>query len=155
MREESRRWESGKPAVGFPLFHPPSSSEMWECGNLAGFWRDFQGARGKSGKPVFGFPRFPQPRHFHSSLWLGFVVPRYSADREWNLSGAYPCAVSITVVETGAASDREIHLERCRRPALTTGQPPSAMPSLVAARCAIAQEQMTSRSHLATARTGL
>ena len=67
MREESRRWESGKPAFGFPLFHPPSSPELWECGNLAVFWRDFQGARGKSGKPALGFPHFPQPRHFHSS----------------------------------------------------------------------------------------
>ena len=36
------RWESGKPAFGFPLFHPPSSPELWECGNLAGCWRDFQ-----------------------------------------------------------------------------------------------------------------
>ena len=61
------RWESGKPAVGFPLFHPPSSPELWKCGNLARIWRDFQGARGKRGKPALGFPRFPQPRHFHSS----------------------------------------------------------------------------------------
>jgi len=59
-------WESGKPAFGFPLFQA-ASPELWECGNLAAFWRDFQGARGKSGKPAFGFPRFPQPRHFHSS----------------------------------------------------------------------------------------
>src|SRR6266481_1519637 len=65
-REKPRRWESGKPAFGFPLFHPPSSSKLWECGNLARFWRDSQGARGKRGKPAFGFPRFPQPWHFHS-----------------------------------------------------------------------------------------
>ena len=68
----SGRWESGKPAFGFPLFHPPSPPELWKCGNRAAFWRDFQGARGKSGKPVFGFPRFPQFRHFHSSA-LAFV----------------------------------------------------------------------------------
>jgi hypothetical protein len=67
QEEEPGRWESGKPAFGFPLFHPPQSSELWECGNLAGLWRDSQGARGKRGKPAFGFPRFPQPRHFHSS----------------------------------------------------------------------------------------
>jgi len=66
--KESGRWESGKPAFGFPLFHPPSSSELWECGNLAGLWRDSQGTRGKRGKPACGFPRFPQDRHFHSSL---------------------------------------------------------------------------------------
>src|SRR6516164_1545238 len=70
-RDEPRRWESGKPAFGFPLFHPPSSPELWECGNLAVFWRDSQGARGKSGKPVFGFPCFPQPRHFHGSSSFG------------------------------------------------------------------------------------
>jgi len=43
--------------------------EMWESRR---FGRDFQGARGKRGKPAFGFPRFPQPRHFHSSLRVGF-----------------------------------------------------------------------------------
>src|SRR6266446_8554817 len=61
-----------KPVFGFPLFHPPSSPELWECGNLACLWRDSQGARGKRGKPAFGFPRFPQPRHFHSSRAFRF-----------------------------------------------------------------------------------
>src|SRR5437868_15220575 len=74
-KRTSWRWESGKPGFGFPLSHPPSSPELWECGNLAAFGRDFQGVRGKSGKPVFGFPLFPQPRHFHSSLRLsGFAA---------------------------------------------------------------------------------
>ena len=40
-REKPGRWESGKPAFGFPLFHPPSWPELWECGNLACFRRDF------------------------------------------------------------------------------------------------------------------
>jgi hypothetical protein len=66
-----RGWESGKPVFGFPLFQT-ASPELWECGNLAAFGRDFQGARGKRGKPAFGFPRFPQPRHFHSSHGPGF-----------------------------------------------------------------------------------
>ncbi len=61
-----RGWESGKPDFGFPLFQT-ASPELWECGNLAWLWRDYQEARGKSGKPAFGLPRFPQPRHFHSS----------------------------------------------------------------------------------------
>src|SRR5205814_5641476 len=43
--------------------------EMWESRR---FGRDFHRARGKRGKPAFGFPRFPQPRHFHSSLRVGF-----------------------------------------------------------------------------------
>jgi hypothetical protein len=64
------KWETGKPAFGFLLFHPPSSPELWEWGISLVFRRDFQGARGKSGKPAFGFPRFPQARHFHSSLLL-------------------------------------------------------------------------------------
>src|SRR5579862_8917870 len=50
MREESRRWESGKPAFGFPLFHPPSSSEllgMWESRRLLarfprGSWKEWE-----------------------------------------------------------------------------------------------------------------
>ena len=55
-----------KTCFWFSTFPPPSSSKLWECGNLARLWRDSQGARGKRGKPAFGFPRFPQPRHFHS-----------------------------------------------------------------------------------------
>jgi hypothetical protein len=54
-RVKPGRWESRKPALGFPLFHRPSWPELWECGNLAGFWRDFQGAREKGGKPALGF----------------------------------------------------------------------------------------------------
>ena len=72
--EKSWRWESGKPECGFPLSHPPSSPELWECGNRAVFRRDFQGARGKGGKPAFGFPGFPQLRHFHSSLCRSVFV---------------------------------------------------------------------------------
>src|ERR1017187_5625306 len=72
--EKSWRWESGKPDFGFPLSHPPSSPELWECGNRAVFRRDFQGARGKGGKPAFGFPGFPQPRQFHSSLCRSVFV---------------------------------------------------------------------------------
>ena len=30
----SLRWTRG-----FPLSHPPSLSELWECGNLARLWR--------------------------------------------------------------------------------------------------------------------
>ena len=71
---ESGRWESGKPDFGFPLSHPPSSSAQWKCGNPAGCWRDFQGARGKRGKPAFGFPRFPQHRHFHGACFSWFAA---------------------------------------------------------------------------------
>ena len=80
-REKPRRWESGKPAFGFPLFHPPSSPALGKCGNLACCWRDSQGARGNSGKPVFGFPRFPQPRHFHSAL-LSLCFPALRQQRQ-------------------------------------------------------------------------
>ena len=31
----SGRWKSGKPAFGFPLFHPPSPPELWEFLSLA------------------------------------------------------------------------------------------------------------------------
>jgi NADH dehydrogenase len=61
VREESRRWESGKPALGFPLFHPPSSPELWECGNLAVFWRDFQGLVGRVGSLPLAFHAFHSP----------------------------------------------------------------------------------------------
>ncbi len=74
-RGDSWRWESGKPAFGFPLFHPPSSPELWKCGNLARCWRDFQGARGKSWKACLWLstlstdPAFPQ-LSFLLSLWF-------------------------------------------------------------------------------------
>ena len=74
-KRKSGRWESGKPAFGFPLSHPPSSSALWECGNPACRWRDFQGARGKRGKPAFGFPRFPQRSHFHGACVSRFAAP--------------------------------------------------------------------------------
>jgi hypothetical protein len=90
---ESGRWESGKLAFGFPVFHPSSSPELWECGNLARFWRDFQGARGKSGKPVFGFPLFAQARHFHSSALLCFRLAGAS------LSPAVLCSARAPVTD--------------------------------------------------------
>jgi hypothetical protein len=59
-----------------------SLSELWECGNLAVFGRDFQGAGGKSGKPDFGFPRFPQPAIstalFLQNLGLAVAVWHYA-----------------------------------------------------------------------------
>jgi hypothetical protein len=57
-------WKSGKPACGFPLFHPGRrvAVGMWESRPpLARFPR----GRGKRGKAVFAFPRFPRTRHFH------------------------------------------------------------------------------------------
>ena len=46
--------ESGKPAVGFPLFR--GSSGQWECGNRGAISK----GGGKGGKRVFGFPGFPR-----------------------------------------------------------------------------------------------
>ena len=75
-RDKPRRWESGKPAFGFPLFHPPSSPELWKCGNLACFWRDFQGARGKEWEACFWLSTLSTARHFHSFLpFLFFAAP--------------------------------------------------------------------------------
>ena len=54
-------WESGKPAFGFPLFHPPSSPELWKCGNLARSWRDFQGAVERGGSLLLAFHAFHSP----------------------------------------------------------------------------------------------
>src|SRR5579872_1158607 len=59
-----REWESGKPAFGFPLFHP-RLAELWECGNLAAFAR-FPRGGGNGGKLAFQLstvstdPSFPQ-----------------------------------------------------------------------------------------------
>ena len=92
-RELSGRWESGNPALGFPLSHGPQflfqsfdsghthePSELWKCGSLA-FCARFPRSCGKGGKPAFGFPGFPQLRHFHSSPSLSsqlHVGPRRS-----------------------------------------------------------------------------
>src|SRR5678815_1080314 len=46
---------------GLNIWKPP---ELGKCGNLACFWRDFQGARGKGGTP------FLQSRHFQQLYWL-------------------------------------------------------------------------------------
>jgi len=35
VKEDPWRWEREKPAFGFARFHPPSSPELWKCGNLA------------------------------------------------------------------------------------------------------------------------
>src|SRR5260370_30197928 len=52
------RWESGKPALGFPLFHGVVAGAvgMWESRLLLA---RFPRGCGKRGKPAFGFPRFP------------------------------------------------------------------------------------------------
>src|SRR5664279_526628 len=84
------RWKSGKPAFGFPLFHPLRPSAPWECGNLACLWRDFQGARGKRGKPAVGFPRFPQPRHFHGALFLIVIAGCGPVASAWLFASAAP-----------------------------------------------------------------
>src|SRR5262249_30414622 len=96
---------------------PPSSPELWECGNLAGCWRDFQGARGKSGKPVFGLstlstaPAFPQLFSFAP----GFVCEQRAgrggmAIVDPDLSSFYcslvgSCLHSSPGCEHGASSD--------------------------------------------------
>src|SRR5450755_3794359 len=51
--EKPWRWESGKPVFGFPFFHPTSPSGLWECGNLACCWRDFQRGSWKEGEACF------------------------------------------------------------------------------------------------------
>jgi len=53
-------WESGKPAFGFPLSQHASPA-LWECGNLAGCWRDFQGAVGRVGSLGLAFHAFHRP----------------------------------------------------------------------------------------------
>src|SRR5450432_1908992 len=52
------RWESGKAAFAFPLFHRAVAGavEMWESRLLLA---RFPRGCGKRGKPAFGFPRFP------------------------------------------------------------------------------------------------
>src|SRR6202040_4460945 len=62
---DSWRWESGKPAFGFPLFHPPASAgavEMWESRVLCEISKE----RWEEGKsclwisPLSTVPPFPQ-----------------------------------------------------------------------------------------------
>src|SRR5579862_3809396 len=91
MREESRRWESGNLLLVFHFSIRRRRRSCWECGNLAAFWRDFQGARGKSGKPVFGFPRFPQAPHFQA---LFFAAEKQTVADPGQVPGKGGCASS-------------------------------------------------------------
>lgn len=56
-RSDARAGGDSPPAVGFWFWREAESPEPWECGNLAGFGRDFQGACGKGGKPAFWLSR--------------------------------------------------------------------------------------------------
>ena len=75
----SGRWESGKPAFGFPLFHRPQLTKkpfieadkiavgavgMWESRGVGeipkGLWERVESL-------LLAFHRFHQPRHFHSA----------------------------------------------------------------------------------------
>ncbi|MCU1292555.1 MAG: hypothetical protein JWP08_1405 [Bryobacterales bacterium] len=70
-REKRRRWESGKPALGFPLFHPPSRRS---CGNvgISPLWARFPRGSWEAWETCFWFstlstaPPFPQL----SSRWI-------------------------------------------------------------------------------------
>ena len=65
--------KGGKPALGFPLVHPPSPPELWKCGNLARSWRDSQGARGKGGSLRLAFHAFLSPAISTAHAPFGFV----------------------------------------------------------------------------------
>ena len=60
-KENSGRWESGKPAFGFPLFHPPSSPELGECGNLACLLARFPRGSWKEWEAHLAFHAFHRP----------------------------------------------------------------------------------------------
>jgi len=56
FERQNNKWESGKPAFGFPLFHAAQG--------FVGMWESqlrFPRAVENEGKPGFGFPRFPPP----------------------------------------------------------------------------------------------
>src|SRR6202022_583432 len=79
-RRLSRRWKSGNPVLGFPLFHrlqvllcaldsqfDQKQQELWKCGNLAAPAR-FPRSCGKGGKPALGFPGFHSSA-ISTALW--------------------------------------------------------------------------------------
>src|SRR6266849_2010786 len=59
FEREDRKWESGKPAFGFPLFH--ASPGPWECGNRVAISKGW----GKQRETWFWFSSFSTARHFH------------------------------------------------------------------------------------------
>ena len=59
-RRRERRWKSGKPGFGFPLFQRTRSRSCVNVG-IARCVRDFQGAVGRVGKRVLLFHAFHGP----------------------------------------------------------------------------------------------
>src|SRR2546428_11624084 len=66
--EDSGRWESGKPAFGFPLFHRPRRRHCGNVGISPALGEISKGLVERVGSLLFGFPLFPQSRHFHSAV---------------------------------------------------------------------------------------
>jgi hypothetical protein len=94
-RGDSGRWKSGKPDCGFPLFHQPSSSELWECGNpaaLAGFPRGSWKAREaclwlSSLSTAPSFPRLPRSLRFHPRRFIRLPTLAFAAPPQHGSSG--------------------------------------------------------------------
>jgi hypothetical protein len=73
-REQERRWESGKPVLGFPLFHPPSRRS---CGNvgISPLWARFPRGSWEAWETCFRFSTLstapPFPQLSSRWIWLG------------------------------------------------------------------------------------
>src|SRR3954471_4644938 len=63
VRVSTIRDRGGKVGNLLLVFHfsTASSSELWECGNLAWVWRDFQGAVERGGSLLLAFHAFHSP----------------------------------------------------------------------------------------------
>src|SRR5215469_17013924 len=139
------------------VFHFSIRPRRRSCGNVGispALGEIPKGLVERVGSLPLGFHAFHSPgiSTAHSGLALRAAVHGGS---RINLSGVPVCSLDwFTQANSPGHLPYSSPRPRGRRPALTAGQPPSAMPSLAAARSAIDQEQMTSRSHLATARTG-
>ena len=82
---DSWRWESGKPAFGFPLFHPPASRRS--CGNVGispvlgeiskGLWKEGEACFWLSTlSTVPAFPQLAFPGAFFALLTVAVIRPR-------------------------------------------------------------------------------
>ena len=102
------KWETCCWFSTFPSALVVGAVGMWESRRLLarfprGSWKEWEACFWLS--TLSTAPAFPQ-------LILAWVCrAAVLSGREWNLSGTYRCAISITIVESGAASDRELGLE--------------------------------------------
>src|SRR6185369_13228875 len=90
----SRRWKSRNLVLIFDFTIRPSSAERWECGNLAGLWRDFQKGSWKEGAACCWLPTLSTAPAFPQLSPLSFFTGGF-APRAWLVATTPPKTAQV------------------------------------------------------------